>query len=70
MLLPIIRVMTYLQLGLPEAIDRRRDERGQSMAEYALLIAGVGLLAAGLISFFDGTDLLTKLFTSVIGKIF
>ncbi len=69
MLLPIIRVMTYLQLGLPEAIDRRRDERGQSMAEYALLIAGVGLLAVFVFKWFQDSGLMQKLFTSVIGKI-
>ena len=69
MLLPLIRVMTYLQLGFADALDRPRDERGQSMAEYALLLVGVGLLAVFVFKWFQGSGLMEKLFTSVIGKI-
>ncbi len=70
MLLPLIRVMTYVQLGLADTLDRSRDERGQSMVEYGLLIGGVALFVAGLTMFLGKTDLLSKLFSSVIGKLF
>ena len=70
LLLPLIRLMTYVQLGLTDGIERSHDERGQSMAEYAMLVAGVGLLAVFVFKWFQGSGLMEKLFSSVLGKLF
>jgi hypothetical protein len=67
LLLPIIRLVTAFHTG-PAAL-RRADERGQSMAEYALLILGVGLLAVFVFKWFQGSGLMENLFGSVISKI-
>jgi Flp pilus assembly pilin Flp len=64
MLHPIVRLLVALQVALAP-----RDERGQSMAEYALLILGVGLLAVFVFKWFQGSGLMENLFGAVVKAI-
>jgi hypothetical protein len=63
---PFLELFVALQCALTASA---RDERGQSMAEYALLMLGVGLLAVFVFKWLQGSGLLQNLFSSVIGKI-
>ena len=45
---------------------RRRDDRGQTTAEYALVIMAAGAIAIGVIAWANGTGSFTGLFESVI----
>jgi hypothetical protein len=58
-----------LFVSVQSALTAPRDERGQSMAEYALLMLGVGLLAVFIFKWLQGSGLLQNLFGAVIGKI-
>jgi Flp pilus assembly pilin Flp len=54
------------------AVDRvctRRDQRGQTTAEYALVIIGVAAIASLLLAWATKSHAVTKLFDSVIEKI-
>jgi Flp pilus assembly pilin Flp len=54
------------------AVDRicgSRDQRGQTTAEYALVIIGVAAIASLLIAWATKSHAVTKLFDSVIDKI-
>ena len=68
MIQSVIQLLTAVHLSVLDAI-RGRDDRGQSMAEYALLILGVGLLAVFVFKWFQGSGLLEGLFSAVIGKL-
>ena len=68
--------MTYTFLRLAMAFHRaitaattERDDRAQSMAEYALLMLGVGLLAVFVFKWLQGSGLIESLFSGVISKI-
>lgn len=45
---------------------RQRDDRGQTTAEYALVIMAAGAIAIGVIAWANGTGSFTGLFESVI----
>jgi hypothetical protein len=68
--------MTYPFLRMAMAFHRvitaaatERDDRAQSMAEYALLMLGVGLLAVFVFKWLQGSGLIESLFSGVISKI-
>lgn len=70
MTLSILRALGALQAGIEALVLRARsDERGQSMAEYALLVVGVGALAIFVFKWLQGSGLLEQLFSSVFGKL-
>jgi hypothetical protein len=55
--------------GALDRIATRRDERGQTTAEYALVIIGVAAVAGLLLAWASSSHAITKLFDSVIDKI-
>jgi hypothetical protein len=68
--------MTFSFLHVAMALQRaittamaERDDRAQSMAEYALLMLGVGLLAVFVFKWLQGSGLIESLFSGVISKI-
>lgn len=68
--LSVIRALTALQAGVETLVERsRHDQRGQGMAEYALLILGVGALAVFVFQWLRGSNLLQNLFQSVFGRL-
>ena len=54
-------------LGLIHA--RLRDERGQTSAEYALVLLGAAAIALLIVAWATKTDLIGKLFTAVLDAI-
>jgi hypothetical protein len=48
---------------------RRRGDRGQATAEYALVILAAGGIALGVIAWASGTGSFTDLFDSVVDKL-
>jgi hypothetical protein len=55
-------------LSISERMSRR-DERGQTTAEYALVIIGVAAVAGMLIAWADKSKAISRLFDVVIDKI-
>jgi Flp pilus assembly pilin Flp len=50
-------------------VSARRDEHGQTTAEYALVIIGVAAVASLLVAWATKSKAVTELFDSVIDKI-
>lgn len=46
-----------------------RDERGQSTVEYALILLGAAAVALVLVAWVTRTDLIGRLFDTVVGRI-
>lgn len=66
----ILRALVALQTGVDALVERAGgDERGQSMAEYALLLIGVGALAVFVFKWLQGSGLMEGLFKNVIGRL-
>ncbi len=66
----------YLSLAAdhPSALDTmatrlRRDERGQTSAEYALVLLGAAAIALLLVAWATKSDLIGKLFDAVLNAI-
>jgi hypothetical protein len=68
MTLCFLHVAMTLQRAITSA-TAERDDRAQSMAEYALLMLGVGLLAVFVFKWLQGSGLIQSLFSGVISKI-
>jgi len=66
MALLVGRTSERLMNGLAE---RAASDRGQSVTEYALLLIGVAAIAALVLKWVGGTDMIGKLFSSVLDKI-
>jgi Flp pilus assembly pilin Flp len=49
--------------------NARRGERGQSTVEYALLLLGAAAIALVLVAWVTRTDLIGRLFDTVVGRI-
>ncbi len=65
-----LRALVALQACVDDLAERARgDERGQSMAEYALLLIGVGALAVFVFKWLQGSGLMEGLFKNVIGRL-
>ena len=45
------------------------DERGQSTVEYALILLGAAAIALALVSWVTGSNVVGRLFDSVVGRI-
>lgn len=66
----LLNVSGALALFIMRVSDRiARSERGQSVTEYALLIIGIAALAALVLKWVGGTDMIGRLFSSVFGKV-
>ena len=60
----------HLFINYPFTTQRfARNDRGQSTAEYALLILGAAAIALIVVSWATGTDKITSLFDAVIDSI-
>ena len=55
--------------GVRDRLVARHEERGQTTAEYALVIIGVAAVAGLLLAWASSSHAITKLFDSVIDKI-
>jgi hypothetical protein len=53
----------------PNQAPRTRAERGQSTAEYALVMVGVGALATFVFKWLQGSGLLEELFGEIIRQL-
>lgn len=51
------------------ASGRARGEQGQSTVEYALLLLGAAAIALVLVAWVTKTDLIGRLFDTVVGRI-
>jgi hypothetical protein len=58
-----------LALGVGERLRRRLDDRGQSTAEYALVLLGAAGVALLLITWATKTDKVTRLLNGVIDRV-
>ncbi len=56
-------------MSTPEQPMRPRSERGQSTAEYALVMVGVGALATFVFKWLQGSGLLEQLFGEIIRQL-
>lgn len=64
--------MTELCIRLHAAVRgriRARDASGQSTVEYALLLLGAAAIALVLVAWVTRTDLIGRLFDTVVGRI-
>ena len=52
-----------------QARGRARGEQGQSTVEYALLLLGAAAIALVLVAWVTTTDLIGRLFDTVVGRI-
>jgi hypothetical protein len=70
---PILRACVALQVASVAAVDRvrsaRTDDRGQSTAEYALVILGAAAVALLLVAWASQTDKIGQLLDAVIDSI-
>jgi Flp pilus assembly pilin Flp len=53
----------------PAVPGRRRDQRGQSTVEYALILLGAAAVALVVVAWVTRTDLIGRLFDTVVGSI-
>lgn len=54
---------------VPSPIRRARGERGQTTAEYALVILGAAAVATALITWASQSDAISGLFDSIVSKL-
>ncbi|MFP3901956.1 MAG: hypothetical protein ACLFXM_13970 [Acidimicrobiia bacterium] len=65
-----LRTATRVQLAARRHLDRLTgDDRGQSTAEYGLVILAAGGIALGVIAWAGKTGTFTGLFESVVGNL-
>ena len=69
----MLRTIVFLQTTMLFATDRLRrrlrDDRGQSTAEYALVLLGAAGVALLLVAWATKTDKVTRLMNSVIDRV-
>ncbi len=67
----VAAVVTALAVGPSRrwTFDRLRTDRGQTTAEYALVILGAAAIAVLILSWATDTNVIGKLFDFVIGKV-
>lgn len=53
----------------PAGPGRHRDQRGQSTVEYALILLGAAAVALVVVAWVTRTDLIGRLFDTVVGSI-
>ena len=65
----VARMRHALVLATVGGAPTRRAERGQSTVEYALLLLGAAAIALVLVAWVTRTDLIGRLFDTVVGRI-
>ncbi|HEX2041028.1 MAG TPA: DUF4244 domain-containing protein [Acidimicrobiales bacterium] len=65
----MLSLYVHLRVALVALLDRERDERGQTSAEYALVLLGAAAIALLIAGWATKTDLIGKLFDAVIDAI-
>jgi Flp pilus assembly pilin Flp len=65
----LLSLYVRLRVALVVLLDRERDERGQTSAEYALVLLGAAAIALLIAAWATKTDLIGKLFDAVVNAI-
>ncbi|HEX2275404.1 MAG TPA: DUF4244 domain-containing protein [Acidimicrobiales bacterium] len=65
----MLSLYVRLRAALVVLLDRDRDERGQTSAEYALVLLGAAAIALLIVAWATETDLIGKLFDAVVNAI-
>jgi Flp pilus assembly pilin Flp len=65
----MLAIYLYLRTAVLAAARRRPDERGQTSAEYALVLLGAAAIALLIVAWATKTDLIGKLFDAVVDAI-
>ena len=65
----MLSLYVRLRVALVVLLDRDRDERGQTSAEYALVLLGAAAIALLIVAWATETDLIGKLFDAVVNAI-
>jgi Flp pilus assembly pilin Flp len=65
----LLSLYVRLRAAFVVLLDRERDERGQTSAEYALVLLGAAAIALLIAAWATKTDLIGKLFDAVIDAI-
>ena len=66
---PLLSIAVSIQVAAIHFIDRRRDERGQATAEYALVLLGAAAVALLVIAWATKTGKVGKLLDGVVDKL-
>ena len=70
---PVLRILVSIQVLALHGTDRLRqrlsDDRGQSTAEYALVLLGAAGVALLLVAWATKTDKITRLLNSVLDRV-
>lgn len=64
-----MELIRTVQIRVLETLCRLRGERGQTTAEYALVLLAAAAVAFVLITWASGNDALPKLFDAVVNKL-
>jgi Flp pilus assembly pilin Flp len=67
----LLSAYVHARIALLVLVDslRQRDERGQTSAEYALVLLGAAAIALLIVAWATKTDLIGKLFDAVVNAI-
>ena len=65
----MLSLYVRLRVALVVILDRDRDERGQTSAEYALVLLGAAAIALLIVAWATETYLIGKLFDAVVNAI-
>ena len=67
----MLSAYVHVRIALLVLVDslRQRDERGQTSAEYALVLLGAAAIALLIVAWATKTDLIGKLFDAVVNAI-
>ncbi|HEV3401691.1 MAG TPA: DUF4244 domain-containing protein [Acidimicrobiales bacterium] len=67
----MLSAYVHVRVALLALVDsfRQRDERGQTSAEYALVLLGAAAIALLIVAWATKTDLIGKLFDAVVNAI-
>jgi Flp pilus assembly pilin Flp len=65
----MLRIMLYLQWWVSQKATRRRDEEGQSTAEYALVMLAAAAIALVLLAWARSSGKLPAFFDRIIDRI-
>ncbi len=67
--MPRLHPRPHFRIPSPPAHPRRRDDRGQASAEYALVILAAASLALGVVAWSGHTDAITGIFQAVVDRL-
>jgi Flp pilus assembly pilin Flp len=65
----MLAIYLYVRTAVLDVARRHPDERGQTSAEYALVLLGAAAIALLIVAWATKTDLIGKLFDAVVDAI-